>query len=315
MIPLLFATIINTFVPGIMQIGSFTTAIFSEKGSSTVIGICLFCLGTNFKVKDIKESFKRGGVLLITKVLSGAIIGIVINRYFGFSGILGISTIAIIGASTNSNNNLYLTLVNEYGDEKDLAAQGMLNFNTGAFFTLVILGAAGTANIPIMSLISAIGPFLIGIIIGNLDEEIGEFFKPGITMIIPLMGFCIGASINLQNVVRAGLSGILLGLIVLIGTGIPLVAIDRILNKRPGYAGAALSSVAGNAVATPSALALLDNRFQIYVETATTQIAAAVIITIVVTPIFTMIIYKKYKKIKEYNIFYSTNSIVKKKKV
>lgn len=176
MIPLLLATIINTFMPEIMQIGSFTTAIFSAEGTATIIGICLFCLGTNFKIKDIKESLKRGGVLLITKVLSGAIIGIIINTYFGFKGIIGISTIAIIGASTNSNNNLYLTLVNEYGDEKDLAAQGVLNFNTGAFFTLVILGIAGTANIPIMSLISAIGPFLIGMLIGNLDEEIGEFF-------------------------------------------------------------------------------------------------------------------------------------------
>lgn len=297
MIPLLFATIINTFIPKIMKIGSFTTAIFSSEGTAAVIGICLFCLGTNFKIKDIKESIKRGGVLLITKILSGAIIGITINTYFGFFGILGISTIAIIGASTNSNNNLYLTLVNQYGDEKDLAAQSVLNFNTGAFFTLLILGGLGTANITIMSLISAIGPFLIGILIGNLDEEVGEFFKPGITMIIPLMGFCIGASINLQNVVKAGLSGILLGLIVLIGTGIPLIAIDRLVNKRPGYAGAALSSVAGNAVATPSAVALLDSRFQVYVESATTQIAAAVIITIILTPIFTMFVYKKYRKI------------------
>lgn len=298
-IPLLFATIINTFIPQIMQIGSFTTALFSGEGTATVIGISLFCLGTNFKIKYIKEAVKRGGVLLATKVLSGAIIGITINVYFGFKGILGISTIAIIGASTNSNNNLYLTLVNEYGDEKDLSAQGILNFNTGAFFTLVILGLEGTANISIISLVSAIGPFLIGIIIGNLDEEIGEFFKSGITMVIPLMGFCIGASINLQNVVRAGLSGIILGLIVVIGTGIPLVVIDRGINKRPGYAGAALSSVAGNAIATPSALALLDSRFQVYVEAATTQIAAAVIITIILTPIFTMIIYKKTK----YNMF------------
>lgn len=296
MIPLLFATIINTFTPQITQIGSFTTAIFSEKGSATVIGICLFCLGTNFRIKDIKESFKRGGVLLVTKVLSGAIIGIVINQYFGFAGIFGISTIAIIGASTNSNNNLYLTLVNEYGDENDLSAQGMLNFNTGAFFTLVILGVAGTTNIPVMSLISAIGPFLIGILFGNLDEEIGMFFKPGITIIIPLMGFCIGSSINLQNIIKAGLNGVLLGLIVLIGTGVPLVLMDRIVNKRPGYAGAALSSVAGNAVATPYALALLDNRFEIYVESATTQIAAAVIITIILTPIITMLIAKKYNK-------------------
>ncbi|MGV8981466.1 2-keto-3-deoxygluconate permease [Clostridium sp.] len=296
MIPLLLATIINTFIPKVLQIGSFTTAIFSNQGTATVIGICLFCLGTNFKIIDIKESFKRGGVLLAAKVLSGAIIGIIINEYFGFSGVMGISTVAIIGASTNSNNNLYLTLVNEYGDEKDLAAQGLLNFNTGAFFTLVILGISGAANIPIMSLISAVGPFLIGILMGNLDEEIGEFFKPGITMIIPLMGFCIGSYINLQNVVKAGFGGILLGVIVLIGTGIPLVAIDRLINKRPGYAGAALSSVAGNAVATPAALALLDNRFKIYAEAATTQIAAAVIITIILTPIFTMLIAKKYKK-------------------
>ncbi|AQS06459.1 2-keto-3-deoxygluconate permease [Clostridium beijerinckii] len=295
MVPLILAAVINTFTPDIMKIGSFTTALFSAQGSATIIGICLFCLGTNFKIRDIKECFKRGSVLLAAKVLSGAIIGIILNAYFGFDGILGISTIAIVGAATNSNNNLYLTLVSEYGDEKDLAAQNILNFNTGAFFTLIILGIGGKANISIISFISVMGPFLVGMLIGNIDEEIGAFFKPGITMIIPLMGFCIGASINLQNVVKAGLGGVLLGLIVLIGTGIPLVVIDKVINKRPGYAGAALSSVAGNAIATPSALALLDNRFQIYVESATTQIAAAVIITIILTPLFTMYVNRNWR--------------------
>lgn len=295
MIPLLLATIINTFIPEIMKVGSFTTALFSSQGTSTIIGICLFCLGTNFKLKDTRECFKRGVVLLASKVLLGAVIGMCINAYFGFDGILGISTIAIVGATTNSNNNLYLTLVSQYGDEKDLAAQSVLNFNTGAFFTLIILGIEGTVHIPIVSFFSTIGPFLIGILIGNIDDEIGEFFKPGITMIIPLMGFCIGASINLQNLMKAGISGVLLGLIVLIGTGIPLVVIDRTINRRPGYAGAALSSVAGNAVATPLTLASLDNRFQIYVESATAQIAAAVILTIILTPIFTMFVSKKCK--------------------
>lgn len=295
MVPLLLAAAINTIFPQLVSIGSYTTALFTGAGTPTVVGLSLFFLGTGFELKEASEATKRGTVLLVMKVLSGALVGLIINLLFGNKGIFGVSVLAIVSAATNSNNSLYMTLVNEYGDEKDISAQGVLNFNTGPFFALIILGAAGAANIPLMSLLSSIGPLLAGIILGNLDDDIRRFCRPGITLIIPFLGFCLGSSINLKNIIDAGFEGIILTFIVIVGTGIPLVLADRFINKRPGYAGAALSSTAGNAAVTPSAVALIDPKFHSVAASATTQVAAAVIFTIILTPIVTVFVTKYFE--------------------
>ena len=69
--------IINTFLPEVTNIGSFTTAVFTSAGANTAIGIQLFCLGTTLRVRDMGGVVKRGGVLLISKFVIGAAIGIV----------------------------------------------------------------------------------------------------------------------------------------------------------------------------------------------------------------------------------------------
>ncbi len=289
-VPLFLASIINTFSPSLLRIGSFTTAVFSGEGSKTIIGLSLFFLGTSFKLKEAPEAIKRGSILLLTKLLAGGIIGIVVGKFFGQEGIFGISTLAIISAATNSNNSIYMALVNEYGDDIDIYAQSMLNFNTGPFFTLLIIGSFGNASIPFSELIGVIIPIFIGMILGNLDKDIRNFFEKGISMIIPFIGFCVGSTIDLREIINGGINGIILGIIVLIGTGIPLIIIDKLINRRPGYAGAALSSTAGNAVATPMVVGVIDSSFLPFVKAATTQIAAAVITTIILTPLLTYLI-------------------------
>ncbi len=68
-IPLLIGAFMNTFFPQALQIGSFTTATFSNAGSATAIGIQLFCLGTTLQLGDIPRVIKRGGILLISNLL------------------------------------------------------------------------------------------------------------------------------------------------------------------------------------------------------------------------------------------------------
>ena len=46
-IPMLIGSLINTFFPEIVQIGSFTTAVFTNAGAATAMGIMLFVIGTN----------------------------------------------------------------------------------------------------------------------------------------------------------------------------------------------------------------------------------------------------------------------------
>ena len=62
-IPMLIGSLINTFFPEIVQIGSFTTAVFTNAGAATAMGIMLFVIGTNLQLRDMPGVFRRGGVL------------------------------------------------------------------------------------------------------------------------------------------------------------------------------------------------------------------------------------------------------------
>ena len=72
---------------------------------------------------------------------------------------------AIISAVTNSNGGIYVSLMNIYGDETDVASVSLLSINDGPFLTLVAMGASGLASIDLMSLVSTILPIIIGIVI------------------------------------------------------------------------------------------------------------------------------------------------------
>ena len=82
-VPMLLGAVINTFIPDIVNIGSFTTAVFTNAGANTAIGIQLFCLGTTLRFRDMGGVVKRGGVLLISKFIIGAAIGIGVGKIFG----------------------------------------------------------------------------------------------------------------------------------------------------------------------------------------------------------------------------------------
>lgn len=293
-VPLILGALINTFAPGVLKIGSFTTATFSNAAASTIVGMQLFFIGTGLKVNEAPEAIKRGGVLLISKYAAGAILGIIIAKIFGPAGILGISTLAIICSVTGANGSLYLALMGEYGDSKDLAAQSIMNIHDGPFLALLTFGVSGMANIPFMSLFAAIVPLLIGCILGNLDQDIRKFFAPGVGIVIPFIGFALGAGINFFTIVKAGFSGVILALLVFfIGGGFAILG-DKFINRRPGYAGAAISSAAGNTIASPAALALVDPTLKPFVASATAQIAAAVVITALIVPPYVDLIAKKY---------------------
>ena len=301
-VPLLLGAIMNTFTPGLLNLGSLSTAIFSSKGTATTIALALVCIGSQLELKQAPEALKRGSVLLLTKFVAGALLGIAVGKIFGMTGFLGISSLAIISSVTNGNGGLFIALMGEYGEPTDIASQSVLNINDGPFLTLVALGASGMATVPLMSLLAAIGPLIVGVIIGNLDADIRDFLKPGVLLSIPFFAFCLGAGINLGNVATAGASGILLGFIVMAISGIPLIFADRFINRRPGYAGAAAASAAGNSVATPAAVALIDPSYAPFVESATAQIAAAVVVTAICIPLLTAWVAKRYGCAKDLEI-------------
>ena len=293
-IPLLLGSLIVTIFPNAFEIGGLTAAVFSSAGTNTLLGAQLFCMGTALSVKDMPKVLKRGGVLLLAKFAIGDGIGILVGKVFGAAGFLGLTPLAIICAVTNSNGSVYLTLMGEYGDEADCGCFPLLALNDGPFFTLVALGASGLANIPFQSLIAAIIPIALGMLLGNLDKGLRNLFAPMGSAIIPLIGFALGTGINLTNVIKGGFPGILLGLItVFVGGGFILLC-DKFITRRPGYAAWAVATTAGNAVAVPAAVALIDTAWEPYVATVTVQVAASVVVSCILAPIITSWWAKKH---------------------
>lgn len=293
-VPLVIAAIIHTFIPGVLEIGSFTSAVFSSKGLDAMIGLQLFFVGTRLKLRQAPEALKRGAVLLVAKYAAGALLGLVIAKLFGLNGIIGISVLAIISTVTGANGALYLSLMGEYGDTTDSAAMSLLNIHDGPFLAMLTLGVTGLAHIPLVALLAAIIPLAVGVLLGNLDDDFSKLFSPGLAIVIPFIGFTIGAGINLGNIITAGFDGILLGItVIVIGGGVAFLA-DRYVLRRPGYAGAALASASGNSIATPAIVAGIDAAYKPFVQSATVEIASAVVLTAILVPFLTAFAAKRF---------------------
>jgi len=288
-LPLLSGVLINTFFPELLEIGGLTTAL--AKGSGALIGAFLVCMGAGITLKSASSSLKKGISITFTKFLVGTALGVLVAAFFGEEGLFGLSALAIISATTNTNGGLFAALAGEFGDESDVGSIAIISLNDGPFLTMIALGSAGLASLPFLSFLGVILPLLFGMLLGNLDPEMRKFLLQGGFVLIPFFAFSLGAGLDLAIILKAGIPGIILGLTTTFLGGFFNILADR-LSGGTGISGAAASSTAGNAVATPAAIALADPALSPFVDMATSQVAAAVITTIICTPILTNFIYK-----------------------
>lgn len=300
---LLLGAIVNTFAPEALQIGSFTTALF-KNGALPLIAVLLVCSGAQITVRTAGVALWKGVVLNSAKVILGCLIGILVGKLLGpQASFLGLTPLALIAAMANSNGGLYTALASKYGDESDIGAVAIISSNDGPFFTMVAMGMTGLANIPWIALIAVIVPIIIGMILGNLDDDMRKFLAPGVKLSIPFFSFPLGASLNLIDIVKAGLPGILLGLMTLIVTGLGgLIAYRYLIPKdkrRSDAVGAAIGTSAGNSAATPAAVAAVDPTWAPYASIATVQVGASVVITAILCPLLVDFLYKLQKKKEE----------------
>ncbi len=293
-VPLIIGALVNTFFPEALKIGGFTTALFKD-GASALIGAFLVCMGAGINFSIAPKALKKGTAVTLSKFVIAVIIGLTVDKLFGESGFFGLSALAIIAAMDNTNGGLYAALTGEFGDESDIGAIAIVSINDGPFLTMIALGTAGLADIPFMAMVAVIIPLLIGMILGNLDKDMRGFLITGGHMLIPFFAFTLGAGISFDMILKAGVPGVILGLLTTFIGGFFNIMADRITGGT-GIAGAAVSSTAGNAIATPAAVALADPSLTALSLVATTQVAASTMTTAICTPILTSIIAKRNRK-------------------
>lgn len=292
-VPLLAGAAINSFFPQVLAIGGFTTAL--AKGAPALIGAFLLCMGAGITLRTAPRALRTGVVVTLTKFVVGAGIGLAVATLFGSEGLLGLSSLAIIAAMTNTNGGLYAALAGEFGDESDVGAIAIISINDGPFLTMIALGGAGIASIPFLGLVAVVAPILIGMILGNLDPRMREMLLKGGPVLIPFFAFALGAGIDLVTLLEAGLPGILLGFATTAIGGFFTILADRAAGGS-GIAGAAASSTAGNAVATPAAIAIVDPSLRSLAAVATPQVAASTVTTALLTPILTSLVARRARR-------------------
>ena len=289
-VPMFIGILVNTFAPDALKIGGFTEAL-TNKGYLTLIAMYLFVVGTKMTLRAAPVMLKRGFGIMFAKVGVAIVLSMAVAYFFN-GDFLGLSTLAILAAMNDTNGGMFMALTSTFGDKEDAGTYVPQSIETGPFLTMLILVGAGLAHIAWLTMVSVIAPIAAGAILANLDEELREFFGSREAIIVPFMAFALGQTINLNAVAKAGLQGIVLGLTVLVATGTACILIDRLLGGS-GVAGAAASSTAGNAAGTPQAVAIADPSYALIAPVATIQVAASVIITALLTPLLTAIVFKR----------------------
>ena len=292
-VPLFVGMVINTFFPRLLQIGGFTQAL-SGVGYPTILGMYLFTVGTKMTVRAAPRMLWRGFGILATKVSTATIFALVVAKFFD-GNIIGLSTLAVMVAMSDTNGGMFLALTSVMGNKEDSGTYVVQSIETGPFLTMLIFVGTGLAVIPWLTMVSVIAPIFVGAILGNLDDDIRTFFGSHEPIIVPFMAFTLGQTINLKSVLTAGVPGIVLGVTVLIVTGAVCIIADRLFGGT-GIAGAAASSTAGNSAAVPQAVAMADPSYAAVAGAATVQVAASVIVTAVLTPLLTSWWYRRVNR-------------------
>ncbi len=250
-------------------------------------------------------SFTNGmitGTLVVTKIAVAWVVAAIASRIIPEHGVevgffAGLSTLALVAAMDMTNGGLYASIMQQYGTKEEAGAFVLMSLESGPLMTMIILGTAGIASFEPHVFVGAVLPFLVGFALGNLDPELREFFSKAVQTLIPFFAFALGNTIDLTVIAQTGLLEILLGVAVIIVTGIPLIIADKLIGGGggDGTAGIAASSSAGAAVATPVLIAEMVPAFKPMAPAATSLVATAVIVTSILVPILTSIWSRKVK--------------------
>ena len=295
LIPLTLGILFGNFLPDALGIGGFTTALFRD-GTLTLIAVLIVATGAQITgSRSGKAAASTTLVVLFAKTLVPIGLAVTLGLTVGIEGIWGVSILALITIFGNSNGALWLAFAGQYGDERDQGAYVASAFDDGPFLALIFLGASGLGDIPVLAIVAALVPFVIGLIIGAVDREWTSVLNTVAPITIPFMSFCVGTGISLSEVLTGGMQGIVLGVLVVLFTGGLTYLGYRYVLKRGNQSGIgfAAGTTAGNAVAVPAVVAAADPTFLPFVGAASAQAAAAVMVTAVLAPLVAALVMKK----------------------
>lgn len=288
----------------LLRLGGFATAL-TASGAPTLIAFFLVCVAAQMDFSVGRAALRKGVVITTSKWLGGVAVAYAWSALGdGFTGPLGLSTVAIMAAMTNGNGGLYLALTSRFGSKSDMGAISVISLNDGPFLTLVGLGVLG-ASFPAASFLSVLLPMLVGFALGQWEPRVRRFLAAGERLVIPFFAFALGTSLTFTvfTNVTALAGGVLLGAATVLITGSLAAAALRLTREPHPIAAWAEASTAGNAVQTPAAVALAaasmaagDKAEQLSMAApmATAQISVAVMVSALLCPLVVAAMHRRY---------------------
>jgi 2-keto-3-deoxygluconate permease len=297
MVPLLLGVAVHTLFPNAEgTFSSFTGAMLSKSGSLAILGVFFFCVGATIRFSATPYILKKGGALLLTKIGVAAVAGLVAAHFLGqgmvAGGVLsGLSVLAIVASMNDTNGGLYMALITQYGKKEDAGAYTLMSIEGGpllTMLTLIAINAVGFAMPPFgwEKMLGAVLPLILGMILGNLDEDLRDFLARGVPVVIPFFAFSLGAQMKFDDIWRASFTGVLMGLSVVAITGVALWTADC-LTGGTGVAGLAAATTAGNAATVPLAIVGANPAYGPVAGKATAIVASSVIVSAILVPLLT----------------------------
>lgn len=291
LVPLFLGALCHTLAPWAGKyFGSFTNGLIT--GTVPILAVWFFCMGAAIDIRATGMVLRKSGTLVVTKVAVAWVVAIIASKVLPGGGIqtgffAGLSTLALIAAMDMTNGGLYASIMQQYGTKEEAGAFVLMSIESGPLVTMLIMGGAGIASFEPRLFVGAVLPFLIGFILGNLDHELRDLFGRATHTMIPFFAFALGNTIDLMVITKTGMLGIMLGVSVIIITGVPLMLADKFIGGGNGTAGLAASSTAGAAVTNPLIIAEMLPEFKPVAQAGTALVATSVIVTSILVPILT----------------------------
>lgn len=302
-VPLIIGATITTICVGIFDfnlwdaLGNPMKDMFSSSGQMLLIGLMLFCTGTQLKISDMKDALHRGVLLIIVRLGVAYALCALFYSLFGYDGILGISFLAFVCAVTSANAALYMGIISPFGDKADKASFGIMLICSMPLLPLLFLGfygKSGFGEAQVMQIISLIIPFVLGMVLGNMDMDIRKVFAGGNAIILPFLGFEFGSTINLIDAVKMLPQGLLMSIIFFVIVIVPSYLFERYILHRPGYASVASASLAGVALVIPSMAAASNAIFEPYISSTVAVLAFVLAVTNILCPFMVKFVITKH---------------------
>lgn len=113
---------------------------------------------------------------------------------------------------------------------------------------------SGQSAFSLTPLISTLIPLIFGLVLGNMDPGVGKLFGPGIGLLLPILGWQIGQTMNIVASLQSGIFGLLLVVFFYLINS-PIFLVDNYVLKQDGVVGMSFNAMLGVSASFPALLA------------------------------------------------------------